>query len=90
MFDGSFETNLDLFIFAMLFICLMGNVQVKMEKLNMYRFLFQIIKVCDFINYLHYIQRGLVKSSAHDVYWEINRLRKEIVLARLGLTKDED
>lgn len=56
----------------------------------MYRLLFQIIKVCDFINYLHYIQRGLVKSSAHDVYWEINRLRKEIVLARLGLTKDED
>ncbi|KAI5732472.1 hypothetical protein M8J76_000643 [Diaphorina citri] len=50
----------------------------------------RIIKVCDFLNYLHYIQRGLVKSSAHDIYWEINRLRKEIVLARLGLTKDED
>lgn len=50
----------------------------------------RIIKVCDFLNYLHYIQRGLVKSSAHDVYWEINRLRKEIMLARLGLTKDEE
>uniref|UniRef100_A0A8D8RDM1 Guanine nucleotide exchange factor for Rab-3A n=1 Tax=Cacopsylla melanoneura TaxID=428564 RepID=A0A8D8RDM1_9HEMI len=50
----------------------------------------RITKVCDFLNYLLYIQQGLVKSSAHDVYWEINRLRKEIVLARLGLTKDDD
>ncbi|KRT80634.1 hypothetical protein AMK59_6339, partial [Oryctes borbonicus] len=44
----------------------------------------RIIAVCDFLNYLKYIQRGLVKSSAHDVYWEIARLRKDMVLARLG------
>ncbi|XP_073990461.1 guanine nucleotide exchange factor for Rab-3A-like isoform X2 [Rhodnius prolixus] len=68
----------------------------------------RIIAVCDFLNYLRYIQRGLVKSSdacsviatfkplvhdqscrerkeAHEIYWEIVRLRKEMVLARLGL-----
>ncbi|XP_044254844.1 guanine nucleotide exchange factor for Rab-3A-like [Tribolium madens] len=45
----------------------------------------RLIAVCDFLNYLKYIERGLVKSSAHDVYWEIVRLRKEMVLARLGL-----
>lgn len=45
----------------------------------------RIIAVCDFLNYLKYIQRGLVKSSAHDVYWEIIRLRKNMSLARLGL-----
>lgn len=44
----------------------------------------QIIAVCDFLNYLKYIERGLVKSSVHDVYWEIGRLRKDMVLARLG------
>lgn len=45
----------------------------------------RITAVCDFLNYLRYIQRGLVKSSVHDIYWEIIRLRKEMVLARLGL-----
>ncbi|XP_014204828.1 guanine nucleotide exchange factor for Rab-3A-like [Copidosoma floridanum] len=45
----------------------------------------RITAVCDFLNYLRYIERGLVKSSVHDVYWEITRLRKEMVLARLGL-----
>ncbi|XP_072398603.1 guanine nucleotide exchange factor for Rab-3A-like [Diabrotica undecimpunctata] len=45
----------------------------------------RIIAVCDFLNYLKYIEGGLVKSSAHDVYWEIVRLRKNMCLARLGL-----
>ncbi|VEN62670.1 unnamed protein product [Callosobruchus maculatus] len=45
----------------------------------------RIIAVCDFLNYLKYIERGLVKSSVHDVYWEIVRLRKNMALARLGL-----
>lgn len=45
----------------------------------------RITAVCDFLNYLRYIERGLVKSSVHDVYWEMTRLRKEMVLARLGL-----
>lgn len=46
----------------------------------------RIIAVCDFFNYLRYIELGLVKSTAHDIYWEITRLRKEMVLARLGLS----
>ncbi|KAK4887237.1 hypothetical protein RN001_003508 [Aquatica leii] len=46
----------------------------------------RIIAVCDFLNYLKYIERGLVKSSVHEVYWEIIRLRKNMVLARLGLS----
>ncbi|KAF2902245.1 hypothetical protein ILUMI_03943 [Ignelater luminosus] len=46
----------------------------------------RIIAVCDFLNYLKYIERGLVKSSVHEVYWEIVRLRKNMVLARLGLS----
>ncbi|XP_011639042.1 guanine nucleotide exchange factor for Rab-3A-like [Pogonomyrmex barbatus] len=45
----------------------------------------RIIAVCDFLNYLRYVERGLVKSSVHDVYWEITRLRREMVFARLGL-----
>ncbi|XP_057662341.1 guanine nucleotide exchange factor for Rab-3A-like [Diorhabda carinulata] len=45
----------------------------------------RIIAVCDFLNYLKYIEGGLVKSSAHDIYWEIVRLRKNMCLARLGL-----
>ncbi|CAH0769465.1 unnamed protein product [Bemisia tabaci] len=46
----------------------------------------RITAVCNFLNYLRYIQRGLVKSSVHDIYWEIIRLRKEMMLARLGLS----
>lgn len=45
----------------------------------------RIISVCNFLNYLRYIQRGLVKSSAEDMYWEIVRYRKEMTFARLGL-----
>ncbi|XP_018326399.1 guanine nucleotide exchange factor for Rab-3A [Agrilus planipennis] len=45
----------------------------------------RIIAVCDLLNYLRYIERGLVKSSVPEIYWEIIRLRKSIALARLGL-----
>jgi len=45
----------------------------------------RITAVCDTLTYLRYIRLGLVKSSLHDVYWEIIRLRKQMTLARLGL-----
>jgi Rab-3A-interacting protein len=45
----------------------------------------RITAVCDFLNYLRYIQRGLVKSPENDMYWEIVRLRKQMLLAKLGL-----
>ncbi|XP_076062784.1 uncharacterized protein LOC143037953 isoform X2 [Oratosquilla oratoria] len=44
----------------------------------------RIAAVCDFLNYLRYILLGLVKSSIHDVYWEIVKLRRQMALARLG------
>lgn len=44
----------------------------------------RIIAICDFLNYLRYIKLGLVKSSIHDVYWEIVKLRRQMALARLG------
>ncbi|CAI6365469.1 unnamed protein product [Macrosiphum euphorbiae] len=45
----------------------------------------RITAVCDFLNYLRYIQRGLVKSLENEMYWEIVRLRKQMMLAKLGL-----
>ncbi|XP_015781685.1 guanine nucleotide exchange factor for Rab-3A isoform X2 [Tetranychus urticae] len=45
----------------------------------------RIAAVCDLFCYLRYIQQGLVKSSFHDVYWEIMQRRKNIALSRLGL-----
>lgn len=47
----------------------------------------RIIAVCDFLNYLKYIERGLVKSTVHDIYWEIVKLRKDMMMARLGLVQ---
>ncbi|KAK9875609.1 hypothetical protein WA026_009408 [Henosepilachna vigintioctopunctata] len=44
----------------------------------------RITAVCDFLNYLKYIERGLVKSSVEDMYAEVIRLRKNMVLGRLG------
>ncbi|XP_018023193.1 rab-3A-interacting protein isoform X3 [Hyalella azteca] len=44
----------------------------------------RIIAVCDFLNYLRYIKQGLVKSSAHEMYWEVGKLRRQMAMARLG------
>jgi len=46
----------------------------------------RIIAVCDLFCYLRYIERGLVKSSFHEVYWEIIRRRRNIALSRLGFS----
>jgi Rab-3A-interacting protein len=46
----------------------------------------RIIAVCDLFCYLRYIERGLVKSSFHDVYWEIMRRRRNIALSKLGFS----
>jgi len=46
----------------------------------------RITAVCDMFTYLRYIQLGLVKSGVQDVYWEVIRLRKQMTLARLGLS----
>ena len=44
----------------------------------------RLAAVCDCLNYLRYVEKGLVKAPVNDVYWEIMRLRKNIVTARLG------
>ena len=46
----------------------------------------RIIAVCDLFCYLRYIQRGLVKSSFHEVFWEVMRRRRNIALSRLGFS----
>merc|ERR1719412_2176517 len=48
----------------------------------------RITAVCNFLNYLDYIIKGLVKSHHNDVYWEILYLRKSMVLARFGFSPD--
>ena len=42
--------------------------------------------MCDFLNYLRYIQLGLVKGSVIDIYREIMRLRRNMAVARLGFS----
>ena len=48
----------------------------------------RIAAVCNLLNYLDYIKKGLVKSHHNEVYKEILQLRKRIVLARLGFSPD--
>ena len=48
----------------------------------------RITAVCNFLTYLDYIIKGLVKSHHNDVYWEILYLRKSMVLARFGFSPD--
>lgn len=49
----------------------------------------RITAVCNLLNYLDYIKKGLVKSHTNGVYWEIVQLRKRILLARLGFSPTE-
>jgi len=44
----------------------------------------RLAAACDLLGYLRYVERGLVKASSNDVYWEVQRLRREIAAARLG------
>ncbi|XP_031564917.1 guanine nucleotide exchange factor for Rab-3A-like [Actinia tenebrosa] len=46
----------------------------------------RIAAVCDFYTYIRYIQRGLVKADATEIYWEIMRLRGKMAQSRLGLS----
>lgn len=44
----------------------------------------RLTSVCDLLSYLRYVEKGLVKATANEVYWEIMRLRRSVVMARLG------
>uniref|UniRef100_A0A8C6UWD2 RAB3A interacting protein (rabin3)-like 1 n=1 Tax=Neogobius melanostomus TaxID=47308 RepID=A0A8C6UWD2_9GOBI len=44
----------------------------------------RITAVCNFFTYIRYIQQGLVRHNAEQMFWEVLRLRKEMTVAKLG------
>ncbi len=50
----------------------------------------RIAAACECIGYLRYICEGLVKAHHNEVYWEIVKRRKKLILAKLGFSPDED
>lgn len=50
----------------------------------------RIAAACECIGYLRYICEGLVKAHHNEVYWEIVKRRKKVILAKLGYSPDED
>ncbi|XP_061416245.1 guanine nucleotide exchange factor for Rab-3A-like isoform X3 [Lethenteron reissneri] len=49
----------------------------------------RITAVCNFFTYIRYIQQGLVKQDAEQMFWEVMKLRREMSVAKLGFFKDE-
>ncbi|ELT88003.1 hypothetical protein CAPTEDRAFT_126484 [Capitella teleta] len=46
----------------------------------------RVAAVCNFVTYIRYITQGLVKSDVTDMYWKVVQLRKQMCLAKLGLS----
>ncbi|XP_072242068.1 guanine nucleotide exchange factor for Rab-3A [Leuresthes tenuis] len=44
----------------------------------------RITAVCNFFTYIRYIQQGLVRHDADQMFWEVMRLRREMTVAKLG------
>ncbi|XP_077600264.1 guanine nucleotide exchange factor for Rab-3A isoform X1 [Stigmatopora nigra] len=44
----------------------------------------RITAVCNFFTYIRYIQQGLVRHDAEQMFWEVTRLRREMSMAKLG------
>ncbi|XP_061677573.1 guanine nucleotide exchange factor for Rab-3A [Syngnathoides biaculeatus] len=44
----------------------------------------RITAVCNFFTYIRYIQQGLVRHNAEQMFWEMMRLRREMTVAKLG------
>ncbi|XP_055780293.1 guanine nucleotide exchange factor for Rab-3A isoform X3 [Salvelinus fontinalis] len=44
----------------------------------------RIATVCNFFTYIRYIQQGLVRHDAEQMFWEVTRLRREMTVAKLG------
>ncbi|XP_071261321.1 guanine nucleotide exchange factor for Rab-3A isoform X3 [Salvelinus alpinus] len=45
---------------------------------------YHITAVCNFFTYIRYIQQGLVRHDAEQMFWEVTRLRREMTVAKLG------
>eukprot|EP00063_Salmo_salar_P006708 XP_013981543.1 PREDICTED: guanine nucleotide exchange factor for Rab-3A-like isoform X1 [Salmo salar] len=43
-----------------------------------------ITAVCNFFTYIRYIQQGLVRHDAEQMFWEVTRRRREMTVAKLG------
>ncbi len=50
----------------------------------------RLAAVCDLLSYMRYVRNGLVKAHVNEVYWEIMRLRRKVVMARLGFSAADD
>ncbi|XP_041692803.2 guanine nucleotide exchange factor for Rab-3A isoform X4 [Coregonus clupeaformis] len=44
----------------------------------------RITAACNFFTYIRYIQQGLVRHDAEQMFWEVTRLRREMTVAKLG------
>ncbi|XP_039989685.1 guanine nucleotide exchange factor for Rab-3A isoform X3 [Xiphias gladius] len=44
----------------------------------------RITAVCNFFTYIRYIQQGLVRHDAEQMFWEVMRLRREMTVVKLG------
>ncbi|XP_022528142.1 guanine nucleotide exchange factor for Rab-3A isoform X2 [Astyanax mexicanus] len=44
----------------------------------------RITAVCNLFTYIRYIQQGLVRHDAEQMFWEVMRLRREMSVAKLG------
>ncbi|CAK6961488.1 guanine nucleotide exchange factor for Rab-3A isoform X4 [Scomber scombrus] len=44
----------------------------------------RITAACNFFTYIRYIQQGLVRHDAEQMFWEVMRLRREMTVAKLG------
>ncbi|XP_045544633.1 guanine nucleotide exchange factor for Rab-3A isoform X6 [Salmo salar] len=44
----------------------------------------RITAVCNFFTYIRYIQQGLVRHDAEQMFWEVTRRRREMTVAKLG------
>ena len=49
-------------------------------------FLLQIASVCDFFTYLRYLHLGIVRAGVREAFLEVVSLRRNMALARLGLS----
>ncbi|XP_076847001.1 guanine nucleotide exchange factor for Rab-3A isoform X2 [Brachyhypopomus gauderio] len=50
----------------------------------------RITAVCNFFTYIRYIQQGLVRQDAEQMFWELVRLRREMSVAKLGFFLTDD
>ncbi|XP_047195839.1 guanine nucleotide exchange factor for Rab-3A [Hippoglossus stenolepis] len=44
----------------------------------------RITAVCNFFTYIRYIQQGLVRHNAEQMFWEVMSFRREMTVAKLG------